>query len=305
MKSFGLLSIADTISSTWDKFAGAVMSLNSFKDILDILFVALIVYALIIQFRKSQSIQILKGIALVVVLYLVVNLLEMNASKYIFNSVFGDLLVILVIIFSGEIRQALERVGQRKNFAFLSLFSSKNDNSETYDVINSVCRACAEMSEDKIGSLIIFQRKSLLGDITRQSVPIDSCITTEMLCSVFFPKAALHDGAIVIKDGRIVAARCVVPLKNEKEVTEHVGTRHRAALEVSLRSDAVAVVTSEETGIISVACGGHLKRGLSDAQLRQMLIDLLIDDSSDGKDGTKGSKFKQLFAKKQKGEKKS
>lgn len=305
LKSFGLLSIADTLSSTWDKFAGAVMSLNSFKDILDILFVALIVYALIIQFRKSQSIQILKGIALVVVLYLVVNLLEMNASKYIFNSVFSDLLVILVIIFSGEIRQALERVGQRKNFAFLSLFSSKNDNSETYDVINSVCRACAEMSEDKIGSLIIFQRKSLLGDITRQSVPIDSCITTEMLCSVFFPKAALHDGAIVIKDGRIVAARCVVPLKNEKEVTEHVGTRHRAALEVSLRSDAVAVVTSEETGIISVACGGHLKRGLSDAQLRQMLIDLLIDDSSDGKDGTKGSKFKQLFAKKQKGEKKS
>ena len=305
MKSFGLLSVADTLSSTWDKFAGAVMSLNSFKDILDILFVALIVYALIIQFRKSQSIQILKGIALVVVLYLVVNLLEMNASKYIFNSVFSDLLVILVIIFSGEIRQALERVGQRKNFAFLSLFSSKNDNSETYDVINSVCRACAEMSEDKIGSLIIFQRKSLLGDITRQSVPIDSCITTEMLCSVFFPKAALHDGAIVIKDGRIVAARCVVPLKNEKEVTEHVGTRHRAALEVSLRSDAVAVVTSEETGIISVACGGHLKRGLSDAQLRQMLIDLLIDDSSDGKDGTKGSKFKQLFAKKQKGEKKS
>lgn len=305
MKSFGLLSVADTISSTWDKFAGAVMSLNSFKDILDILFVALIVYALIIQFRKSQSIQILKGIALVVVLYLVVNLLEMNASKYIFNSVFGDLLVILVIIFSGEIRQALERIGQRKNFAFLSLFSSKNDNSETYDVINCVCRACAEMSEDKIGSLIIFQRKSLLGDITRQSVPIDSCITTEMLCSVFFPKAALHDGAIVIKDGRIVAARCVVPLKNEKEVTEHVGTRHRAALEVSLRSDAVAVVTSEETGIISVACDGHLKRGLSDAQLRQMLIDLLIDESSDGKDGGKGSKVKRLFTKKQKGEEKA
>lgn len=304
MKSFGLLSVADTISSTWDKFAGAVMSLNSFKDILDILFVALIVYALIIQFRKSQSIQILKGIALVVVLYLVVNLLEMNASKYIFNSVFGDLLVILVIIFSGEIRQALERAGQRKNFAFLSLFSSKSDNSETYDVINSVCRACAEMSEDKIGSLIIFQRKSLLGDITRQSVPIDSCITTEMLCSVFFPKAALHDGAIVIKDGRIVAARCVVPLKNEKEVTEHVGTRHRAALEVSLRSDAVAVVTSEETGIISVACDGNLKRGLSDAQLRQTLIDLLIESPADGKNGGKGKKNKQLVEKKQKGEKK-
>lgn len=300
MNGFGLLSIADTISSTWDRFSGAVMSLNSFKDILDILFVAVIVYAVIIQLRKSQSIQIMKGIALVVVLYLLVNLLEMNASKYLFNTVFGDLLVILVIIFSSEIRQALEKVGQKKTLPFIDLFSSKTDNDMMYDVINHVCRACAEMSEDKIGSLIIFQRKSLLGDITRQSVPIDSCVTTEMLCSVFFPKAALHDGAIVIRDGRIVAARCVVPLKNEKEVTEHVGTRHRAALEVSLRSDAVAVVTSEETGIISVACDGQLKRGLSDADLRQTLIDLLIDSSSED-DGGK-NKFKHFFGKKQKGD---
>lgn len=290
MKYFGLLSISDTIASTWDRFSGAVMSLNSFKDVLDIFFVALLVYALIIQFRKSQSIQIIKGVALVAVIYLVVNVFEMNASKFIFNSVLSNLLVIFVIIFSGELRQSLERMGQRRFLPILSLFSSKGNNSETYDVINHVCRACAEMSEDKIGSLIVFQRKSLLGDITRQSVPIDSCVTTEMLLSVFFPKAALHDGAIVIKDGRIVAARCVVPLKNEKEVTEHVGTRHRAALEVSLISDAVAVVTSEETGIISVAYDGQLKRGLTDAELRQILIDLLIDSPSDISDGDKKSK---------------
>lgn len=299
MKNFGLLSVSDTLASVWDRFFGAVMSLNSFKDILDILFVALVVYALIIQLRKSQSIQIMKGLVLIVGLYIVVNLFEMNASKYLFNSVFSNLLVILVIIFSGELRQALEKMGQRKNLPFISLFSSKKDNDETYDVINHVCRACAEMSEDKIGSLIVFQRKSLLGDITRQSVPIDSCVTTEMLCSVFFPKAALHDGAIVIKDGRIVAARCVVPLKNEKEVTEHVGTRHRAALEVSLRSDAVAVVTSEETGIISVACDGQLKRGLSDAELREMLVDLLIESS---KNDDSRSKKKRVSPDKRKGD---
>lgn len=300
MKFLGLLSVSDTLASTWDKFAGAVMSLNSFKDILDILFVAILVYALIIQLRKTQSIQIIKGVALVAILYLFVNLLEMNASKFIFSNVISDLLVILAIVFSGEIRQALERMGQKRNYAFLSLFSSKRDNEETYDVINSVCRACAEMSEEKIGSLIVFQRKSLLGDITRQSVPIDSCVTTEMLLSVFYPKAALHDGAIVIRDGRIVAARCVVPLKNEKEVTEHVGTRHRAAIEVSLRSDAVAVVTSEETGIISVACDGKLRRGLSDAELREVLDELLID-SSDNDDNQKKRKFS--FLKKQKGDK--
>lgn len=283
MKNFGLLSISDTLLSTWDKFAGAVMSFNSFKDVIDILFVTFIVYTLIVQMRKTQSIQIMKGAALVAVLYLFVNLFEMNASRFIFSNVFGDLLVIIAIVFSGEIRQALERMGQKKNFAFLSLFSSKGNTDETYDVINNVCRACAEMSESRTGSLIVFQRKSLLGDITRQSVPIDSCVTTEMLLSIFYPKAALHDGAIVIKDGRIVAARCVVPLKNEKEVTEHVGTRHRAAMEVSLRSDAIAVVTSEETGIISVAMDGKLERGLSDAELREILAALLIgpDDESD------------------------
>lgn len=269
------------------------MSFNSIKDVIDILFVAFIVYAIIIQMRKTQSIQIMKGAALIVVLYLFVNLLEMNASKFIFSNVFGDLLVILVIVFSGEIRQALERMGQKKNFAVLSLFSSKADTDETYDVINNVCRACAEMSENKVGSLIVFQRKSLLGDITRQSTPVDSCVTTEMLLSIFYPKAALHDGAIVIKDGRIVAARCVVPLKNEKEVTEHVGTRHRAAMEVSLRSDAIAVVTSEETGIISVAKDGKLQRGLSDAELREILAELLIGSDDENEQGKKKFSFKK------------
>lgn len=293
MNFFGLLSISDTLLSTWDKFAGAVMSFNSFKDVIDILFVTFIVYALIVQMRKTQSIQIMKGAALVAVLYLFVNLFEMNASRFIFSNVFGDLLVIIAIVFSGEIRQALERMGQKKNFAFLSLFSSKGDTNETYDVINNVCRACAEMSESKTGSLIIFQRKSLLGDITRQSTPVDSCVTTEMLLSIFYPKAALHDGAIVIRDGRIVAARCVVPLKNEKEVTEHVGTRHRAAMEVSLRSDAIAVVTSEETGIISVAKDGKLQRGLSDAELREILAELLVGSDDENDQGKKKFSFRK------------
>ncbi len=293
MNFFGLLSISDTLSSTWEMFLGAVKSLNSFKDVVDILMVALVIYAFILQMRKTQSIQIMKGLGLVTVLYLVVNLLEMNSSKFIFSQVFSDLLVILVIIFSGEIRQALEKMGQKKRFSILSLFSSGNDNEQMYDVINHVCRACASMSEDKIGSLIVFQRKSLLGDITRQSVGIDSCVTTEMLLSIFYPKAALHDGAIVIKDGRIAAARCVVPLRNEKEVNLHVGTRHRAAIEVTMRSDAIAVVTSEETGLISVACAGQLKRGLTDAELRELLIDFLVDAEE-----SKSRKFS--FRKKQK-----
>ena len=245
----------------------------------------MVVYALIIQLRKSQSIQIIKGIVFVIVLYGVVYALQMKASKFIFNSLLGNMLLILVVLFSDELRQSLERLGQRNAPSLIKgLFSSGSDTNATFDTINSVCRACSMMSEQKIGSLIIFQRDSLLGNMTEKAVKIDSVVTTDMLMSVFFPKAALHDGAIVIDNNRILAARCVVPLKNEKNIiTDHVGTRHRAALEVSLHSDAVAVVTSEESGIISIAVDGRLDRGLTDGELRERLIDLLIKPEDEGK----------------------
>ena len=286
MNFFSLSDISGTLSNTWLRFIGAVGSFNSINDAIDILFVALVVYALIIQLRKSQSIQIIKGLFFVVVLYGIVIILQMKASKYLFSSVLSNMLVILVVLFSGELRQSLERLGNRSApSVFKGLFSSgSNVQSETFDTINSVCRACSAMSDEKIGSLIIFQRDSLLGDMTEKAVKIDSVITTDMLQSVFFPKAALHDGAIVIDNNRIVAARCVVPLKNEKNIiTDHVGTRHRAALEVSMRSDAVAVVTSEETGIISIAVDGRLTRGLTDGELREKLIELLIKPEEENK----------------------
>ena len=147
------------------------------------------------------------------------------------------------------------------------------------------------MSRSKVGSLIVFQRNSLLGDLTKQAVPIDCETTWEMVCSIFYPKAPLHDGAIVIKDGRIVAARCVVPMKNDREVTENVGTRHRAAIEISLNTDAVAVVTSEETGIISIAVDGKLERGFTDSELREQLGGLLL--TADGDKNKKHTKRKK------------
>ena len=285
MNIFNFSDMAESFRTTWLRFTGAVNSLNTINDILDILFVAVVVYALIVQLRKSQSIQIIKGIVFVVVLYGVVYALQMKASKFIFNSLLGNMLLILVVLFSDELRQSLERLGQRNAPSMLKgLFSSGADTNATFDTINSVCRACSMMSEQKVGSLIIFQRDSLLGDMTEKAVRIDSVVNTDMLMSVFFPKSALHDGAIVIDNNRIMAARCVVPLKNEKNlITDHVGTRHRAALEVSLHSDAVAVVTSEETGIISIAVDGKLDRGLTDGELRERLIDLLIKPEDAGK----------------------
>ena len=288
------LSFTSEFTSWWSKFFGAVTSINSITDILDILFVAVIFYGMIIMLRKSQSIQIIKGVLLVILLYILVSVLQMSASKFLFDNVISNILVILVIIFSKEIRQVLERLGQGKNLKNFSFFSDNKSDNDTVDAINAVCRACGQMSDDKVGSLIIFQRKSLLGDLMKQSVPIDSQTTYEMLLSIFFPKAALHDGAIIINEGRIVAARCVVPLRNEKEIYDHVGTRHRAALEVSLMSDAVVVVTSEETGIISIAYDGQLVRDLTDSELRSKLSDLILPHEKDDKSKSKKSPVKRL-----------
>ena len=270
----------ETVQTFFLKLKDLFLNYNWLWDTLDILLVAVIVYGIIVQLRKSQSIQVIKGLILVAVVYVAVSFAGMKTSAYLLNRLFRDIIVIFVVLFAPEIRQVLETVGKRKLSNSFSFFSSASD-EQNVTAINAVCRACGEMSAAKIGSLIVFQRNSLLGDLTKHSVPIDAETTFEMVCSIFYPKAPLHDGAIVIKDGRIVAARCVVPMKNDREVSGHVGTRHRAAIEVSLNSDAVAVVTSEETGIISIAVDGKLIRGLTDSELREKLGILLLANEND------------------------
>ena len=272
--------IAEAFQTFLLRLKDVFMNFDVFPDILDILLVTVIVYAVIVQLRRTQSIQVIKGIIFVAIVYGVVSLLGMPASSYLFGRLFNDIILIFIILFSGEIRQALEHMGRGRVGKSLPFFNKKQEEAEI-DAINSVARACGAMSRNKVGSLILFQRHTLLGDLQKQSVPIDAETTFEMLCSIFYPKAPLHDGAVIIKDGRIVAARCVVPMKNDRVIGENVGTRHRAALEASLNSDCVAVVTSEETGIISVAVDGTLKRGITDSQLREVLGQYLLGDESE------------------------
>lgn len=285
------MELLETVKNFFMQIKDVFVNINIFPDVLDILLVALLAYAIILQLRKSQSIQVIKGLIFVAVLYFFVNLFEMHTSKFIFTQLFSDIIIIFVVLFSTELRHALENLGKKKIGKHSFFFSSSASDENDVEAINAVCRACGAMGRSKVGSLIIFQRESLLGDLTKHAVAIDSETTFEMICSIFYPKAPLHDGAIVIKDGRVVAARCVVPMKNDRDITENVGTRHRAAIEVSLNSDAVAVVTSEETGIISLAVDGKLIRGLTDSQLREKLGSLLLNP--------KASKNK-IFQKKEK-----
>ena len=277
------MELFETVKVILMQIKDVFLNMNLFPDIVDILLVALLIYALITQLRKSQSIQVIKGIIFVALVYAIVNILEMSTSKFIFTKIFSDIIIIFVVLFSTELRHALENVGKKKLGKKYLFFSSNSADEETIESINAVCRAAGAMSRSKVGSLIVFQRDSLLGDLTKHAVPIDSATTFEMICSIFYPKAPLHDGAVVIKDGRVVAARCVVPMKNDRIINENVGTRHRAAIEVSLNSDAVVVVTSEETGLISLAIDGKLTRGLSDSELREKLTVLLLSNKNDKK----------------------
>lgn len=280
----------NAVSSFFQNLAGVLSGFDSITDLLDVLLVAVIIYALIVQLRKTQSVHMIRGIMLMGVLYVVVVMLRMQTSKFLFNYLIRDLFLLIVIIFSNEIRHALEHMGHSR---FKRIFFPGGNDTEVADTVNATVRACASMSEDKIGSLIVFRRMSNLGELERSGVYIDAKVTTEMLCSIFFPKAALHDGAIVIDGDRITAARCIVSMKNDIVVTEKVGTRHRAAIALSQSTDAVVVVTSEETGIISIAVDGVLRRGITAAELRELLSGYLLNDSAEG-DGF-SSRIKKLF----------
>ncbi len=287
-----LLSV---FSDFLENFKQAIYSFDRISDVLDILLVAFIIYSAIKLIRETKAIQLVKGAILLVVLFALVSVLEMQVSKYLLSFVFNDLLVILVIIFSPEIRHALESVG-RSSVSKLNIFNFANKenifkNEKIEDSINGVCKACADMSDKKIGALIVFKNETMLGEIIKTGTYVDAAVSAELIGNIFFPKAPMHDGAAIIEDGRVVAAGCILPLtNNNNSVSSELGTRHRAAIGMSEFCDATVVVVSEETGSISVAEKGVLRRGISDGDLREILMKNFIRDDTDS-----GSKFKKFF----------
>ncbi len=287
----GFLQISDTIVN----IKNAILGFNGISDVLDILFVGFVMYAIINLIRDTKASQLAKGFILIVVLYAVVSVLKMEASSYLLNLIFSNLLVVLVVIFSPEIRHILESVGKSsvQNFGIFSLKNSSDykTRESINNMIDSVSRSCSEMSDKKIGALIVFERNTLLGEIIKTGTAVDAEISTEIIGNIFFPKAPLHDGAMIIKDYRICAAGCILPLtKNNNEVSSALGTRHRAAIGMSEQSDALVVVVSEETGYISVAEKGTLTRGISDGDLRELLSKKFALEQNNDKGIFKNSK---------------
>ncbi|MDO4846746.1 MAG: diadenylate cyclase CdaA [Clostridiaceae bacterium] len=284
------LSFADV----FNEVKNALLSFNWLSDVLDIILVAFLIYAGIKLIRDTKAIQLAKGFILILILFGIVKLLHMEVSSYIFSMIFSNLLLVLVVIFSPEIRHVLESVGRSSVSKFNPFSISSNEaiirNEKANTMINSVCKACSEMSDKKIGALIVFERETLLGDIIESGTTVDAELSPEMIGNIFFPKAPLHDGAAIIRDFRLCAAGCILPLTKTNDISRALGTRHRAALGMSEQSDALVVVVSEETGAISVAEKGNLSRDISDGDLREILSENFIDEGAENK-----GLFKTIF----------
>ncbi len=247
----------------------------TFSDFLDIALVAFIVYYAIRFIRQTRAFQLVKGLVLLLMIYALVRTLDMQASSYIMNRIFNDVVLVLLLLFQPEIRHVLESVGRRR----LVFGANAKENEEAGETVLAVCKACSDMSDKKIGALIVFEKDTLLGEITDTGNKIDALVTTEMIENIFYPKAPLHDGAAVIRGNRIVAAGCILPL-TQGSLSSELGTRHRAAVGMSEVGDVIVVVVSEETGAISIASRGVLKRNVSPGELREKLTDHFTDKTS-------------------------
>lgn len=273
----------------------AVFAGFRFSDFLDICFVTFIIFSAIKLIRETRTVQLIKGLILLGFVYLVVSAFGMNASRYLFDKLFTNVILVIIIIFQPEIRHMIETVGRSHFSSFSSLRKSTQAikrNEQTEVMIDEISRACSDMSDEKIGALMVIEREMLLGEVIKTGTEIDALITKEMICNVFYPKAPLHDGAAIIRDFRICAAGCFLPLtQNHDAVSSSLGTRHRAAIGMSEQSDAIVVVVSEETGAISVAREGKLKRDVSDGELREILSNKLLIKES----GESDSRLKSFF----------
>ncbi len=275
----------DVIRDTLNKVL-SVFSTFSFSDFMDIVVVAVIIYICIRIVRESRAMQLIKGLIFLAFVYGIVNISGMEASSYIFKTIYSNLLIIVVILFGPEIRNILEQVGHgtaTKSLKTIIHPGVAMEVAEIADAIEGVCKACANMSDKKIGALICFENETMLGEVISTGTEIHAKVTRELVENIFFPKSPLHDGAMVLRDGKIYAAGCILPL-TKKTISSALGTRHRAGIGLTEQSDAVVVIVSEETGAISVAKGGVLQSGISDGDLRDILMTEFVPSGSSADD---------------------
>lgn len=246
-------------------------------DVIDILLVSVILYYAYKFVRDRRAGKLAAGVILFIIALVISDVAGMHTIQYLFQNIFQVGVIALVILFQPELRSALEKMGNSSIKGIKSITERSTDSVML--AVREVATAAAEMSASRTGALIVFERSTKLGDIVMTGTVIDAQTGSFLIRNIFFNKAPLHDGAMIIRAGRIVAAGCLLPLTGQGDINRDLGTRHRAAIGLSENSDAVVVVVSEETGVISLAVDGKLTRGYSAETLRSKLSSLLVPET--------------------------
>ncbi|MEG1427217.1 MAG: diadenylate cyclase CdaA [Oscillospiraceae bacterium] len=293
-----IASMGNAIADFWQLMVGLARSFT-FKDVIDVAIVTLLIYGVIKLVRETRAGQLVKGLILFIIIFLLSSFLQLDMLNQILTYFFQFAFLAILIVFQPELRKALEQMG-RSNVGkdIVNAIGAKDRETSlvaTRKAINAVVDATAALQRLKMGALIVMERKTKLGEIVETGTIVDARPTAQLIANIFFNKAPLHDGAVIIRDSRVYCAGCILPLTKNGTLSDALGTRHRAALGISEESDAVVVVVSEETGQISVAMNGVLKRNYNKDTLREMLDSCLLpDEDGQSRSGSRRSLIQKI-----------
>lgn len=264
------------------------------RHIIDIGILSYAIYKLLWMLRTTSSGRVLKGIIILLMGLWLSSSLHLYAINFILNNVVEWGLMVLVVLFQPEIRRFLERMGSSRLGINLFTHSNENNTPDVELAIKQTVTAYASLSKDKVGALMVFERGDLLDDVVKTGASLDCRVSQDLLKNLFWNKAPLHDGAVIVRDGRIIGAGCMLPLSTNSNLSRDLGMRHRAGIGISEHSDAVVAIVSEENGSISVAVGGMLKRHLTSDTLERLLCnDLITDEKREKKPSTISGLFQK------------
>ena len=278
--------------STLPGIIGRYLMMLKVTDILDIAIMVFVFYKALTLIQSTRAASLLKGVLVFLAALMLSMVLNMNSINFIMNQLVRWGVVALIVLFQPEIRRILEEVGNRR---FIAFFSRAEAGTAVEQAIDQTVLACTEMSQSRTGALIVFERENLLDDMVRSGTVLDAAVSSELLKNIFFVKAPMHDGAVIVRNGRVLGAGCMLPLSKNVNLSRELGMRHRAGIGMSENADAVVVIVSEETGSISVAIGGMLKRHLKPETLANILRNELLPQEA-GEDKPKFSLMNLLRA---------
>ena len=254
-------------------------------DVIEIALIAVFIYQCMVWIKYTRAYTLLKGIVVVLLFLLLAYVFKMNTILWIVTNLANMMITAVVIIFQPELRRALEQLGQKNIMAAIIPFDSNKEVEERFTdkTINELVKACFDMGEVKTGALIVIEQDILLTEYERTGINLDAVLTSQLLINIFEHNTPLHDGAVIVRGNRIVAATCYLPLSDNMELSKQLGTRHRAGVGISEVSDSVTIIVSEETGHVSVAKNGRLMSNINSQRLRKILVETqnkkIVDNS--------------------------